>query len=128
MRNRLLAAVQHSLYMEAQAFLKKHLSKSPMSSLDECLRSTFRGLPIDVTQELGNTELVQSVQADPRKPDGVPGALRLVRNDLSHGTRSYDVMQVHEVATILNRAARAHLLRLLGCDEKIQTAALAPRS
>ncbi|MGK5441807.1 hypothetical protein ACSNN7_08290 [Micromonospora sp. URMC 105] len=123
-RGAVLAAVQHSLYKDAQKFLKNYLSKRPPESLDTALSRLFKALPIDVMPRLAETSLVKLLADDARRPQGVPGALRLIRNDLSHGTRGYDTQKVNEVAGILEQVARAHLLRILGCASDIQERAL----
>lgn len=125
-RATVLAAVRLSLYREAQRFLKDHLMRTPPTSLDACLREMFASLPTDPTAELNHLDLVTLVRQDPRRPQDVANVLRLVRNDLSHGNKSYAFSQVHEVAQVLNRVARAHLLRLLGCGDQILLAALTP--
>ncbi|MEV1070868.1 hypothetical protein [Micromonospora parva] len=107
-------------------FIKKFLAKRPLSSLDACLRDLFGALPVDVTSDLGNTNLLRSVQDDPRLPQGVAGALRIIRNDLAHGTKGYPVQDLNEVSQVLERVARAHLLRVLGCDVEVQARAVRP--
>jgi hypothetical protein len=115
-RHLVLAAVKHSLYSEAQKFMKRYLMKRPPASLTTCLRDLFMALPIDLTPALEETALVKLLRSDERKPQGAFDALRLIRNDLSHGTRGYDAFDVDEVANLLDRVARAHLLRILGCE------------
>jgi len=80
--------------------------------------------PVNLSGALEATELVKRVRSDPRKPDSMPAALRLVRNDLAHGTRGYDTLELSDVADLLDRVARAHLLRILGCPESAQRSAL----
>lgn len=107
-------------------FIKKFLSKKPHFSLDACLRDLFQTLPRDVTSDLEKTDLLRSVQDDPRRPEGVAGALRIIRNDLAHGTKGYPIQDLGEVSQVLERVARAHLLRVLGCDVDVQTRAVHP--
>lgn len=107
-------------------FIKKFLSKRPVSSLDACLRDLIGTLPINLSSALADTHLLRSVQDDPRRPDGVAGAMRIIRNDLAHGTKGYPLQDLDEVSQILDRIARAHLLRVLGCDVDVQARALRP--
>ena len=105
---------------EVFTFLKKHLSRRPASSLQQVLGETLVVVPVDITAELERSALVAEVMADPRKPTNSYDALRLVRNDLAHGTRGYDAQAVHEVAKLLDGVVRAHMLRILGCSEDAQ--------
>jgi len=127
MRNMVVSAVQFSLYREAQKFLKKYLMRRPPGSLDTCLRDLFGVLPVDVLPQLAGTPLVQQLQNDERRPQDIPHALRLVRNDLSHGTKAYETRYVAAIADILEDVARAHLLRLLGGSIEVQRRALMSR-
>ncbi|MEU2610709.1 hypothetical protein ABZ570_03850 [Micromonospora sp. NPDC007271] len=101
-------------------FIKKYLMKKPHSGLDECLTEMFVSLPFDVREELAATGLIQEVQRAAGGPVPLPTALRTVRNDLSHGTKGYPTAQLHEAVEILDRVARAHMLRVLGCGTAAQ--------
>jgi hypothetical protein len=105
---------------ESLKFLRKYLMKRPPSSLDTALTSVLSGVPVNVTATLGKTSLVQRLMNDGRTPKQVAECLRLIRNDLAHGTRGYDPNELHEVVKILDHVVRAHLLRLLGCSEEAQ--------
>ncbi|MEV4481712.1 hypothetical protein [Micromonospora coxensis] len=102
-------------------FLKKYLMRKPHSSLDKCLDEMFNSLPYDVRDELNATTLVQQVKQDAGKPLGLPEALRIVRNGLSHGTKGYPTQDLHAVVQILDRVTRAHMLRVLGCGADAQS-------
>lgn len=102
-------------------FLKKYLMRKPHGSLDRCLDEMFTSLPYDVRDELNATTLVQQVNQDAGKPLGLPEALRIVRNGLSHGTKGYPAQDLRAVVQILNRVTRAHMLRVLGCGADAQS-------
>ncbi|WP_169734294.1 ApeA N-terminal domain 1-containing protein [Hamadaea tsunoensis] len=122
-----LGAIRLSLYKEGRRFLDKYLMKTPPGSLDARLRQIFADLPNNPTDELKALPLIQAMFGDARRPTDVGHALRLIRNDLSHGSKNYDAREVNEVVIVLHRVARAHLLRLLGCDDAALRAVLQPR-
>lgn len=101
-------------------FLKKHVSKSPFSSLDDALDEVLNGLPVDLESRLAETELALSLSQDPRPHDRATGFLRLVRNDLAHGTRAYDSYALHETNGSLERVVKSELLRILGFSRSAQ--------
>lgn len=115
-----LAEAGKTLSAEALAFLKAHLSRRPPSSLQQVLSETLKAVPVDITEDLGRSALMTEVMVDMRKPTNSYDALRLVRNDLAHGTRGYDAQAVDEVAQLLDGVVRAHMLRILGCSEDAQ--------
>ncbi|WP_207127565.1 hypothetical protein [Actinocatenispora comari] len=122
-RTAVLEALQRlagALGSEEIKFIKKFLNKRPLSSLDDCLRRTIQGLPIDTASELGDTALVRSVMAERANGDYAT-CLRIVRNDLAHGNRGYDAFELHEAAEILDRVVRAHLAKALGCGDTVQS-------
>lgn len=119
-RDSALAEATKSLSSDVVAFLKKHLSRRPASSLQQVLSETLTAVPVDVTGDLERSALVTAVMADPRKPTNSYDALRLVRNDLAHGTRGYDAQTVYEVVNLLDGVVRAHMLRILDCSEDAQ--------
>lgn len=101
-------------------FLRKYLMKKPPNSLDSAITTTLAGVPVDVTPTLEKTDLILEVMGDDRAPKHVAECLRLVRNDLAHGTRGYDARKLHDVVELLDSVVRAHLLRILGCSEDAQ--------
>jgi hypothetical protein len=120
-RSLFLSAVQYSLFKEARKFLEKYVAKEPFAGLDNCLRELFKMLPVDITPVLAATPIIVDVMANHEKrPQDVANALRVIRNDLSHGNRSYPDWQIKAAANLLERVARAHMLRLLGGGPEIQ--------
>ena len=95
--------------------------------LDAVLREMLKSLPADLDPELANCGLVKMVIVD-RTPDvdTTLGALRYVRNGLSHGTNTFDPDQLHDAAGILQRVVRGHLLRLLEASDAAQSRAVEP--
>ncbi|GAA1817763.1 hypothetical protein [Agromyces neolithicus] len=115
-----LAEAGKALSSDAVKFLKRHLSRRPASSLQQVLGETLTAVPVDITPDLEGSDLVDEVMADARKPTNSYDALRLVRNDLAHGTRGYDFQALHAVSTLLDGVVRAHMLRILDCSEEAQ--------
>ncbi|MFD8570911.1 HEPN domain-containing protein [Streptomyces sp. NPDC059639] len=95
-------------------FLKRSISNSPPKGLDSRLRESFMQVAPDVLPQLASTDLIKDVMTDPRKPHDAADALRIIRNDLAHGNKGYDVADLRAVERILERVTRAHFLRVLG--------------
>ncbi|WP_157155922.1 HEPN domain-containing protein [Diaminobutyricimonas sp. LJ205] len=119
-RDAALSEAARLLSKDVVKFLRECLSRRPASSLQQVLGETLAAVPVDVTSRLDRSDLVTEVMRDPRKPTNSFDALRLVRNDLAHGSRGYDTEALHDVADLLDGVIRAHLLRLLGCSEDAQ--------
>jgi hypothetical protein len=86
----------------------------------------LRILPIELEPELAESELVKIVIAQTKDITTTVGALRHVRNQLSHGTETFNPRSLHIVAGILRRAVRGHLVRLLQASAPAQERVLAP--
>lgn len=114
-RSVVTAAKKH-LAPEMWAFVKKHLSRRPASGLHEVLAQTLASVPVDITESLEASELVAEAVAGPKETIDSYDAIRVVRNDLAHGTRGYSSSSIHEVSRLLESVVRAHLLRILGCS------------
>jgi hypothetical protein len=125
LRNEVLeTALAHLEQPEQRRFLKKYVSKGPITNLDDAMKAMFTTLPIDLSAELGEQPLIQKLKDDPRPHEGPVETLRLVRNDLAHGRQGYDVLALHDVCQVLERVTRAHMLRVLGCPLEVQRRAL----
>lgn len=110
-------------------FAKSALGKRPLSGLDTCLVELISQLPsgAPTMKELQNLEIVQEFLSREEEPArSAADAVRLLRNDLAHGNRSYPQYQVAEAADVLHRLVRAHLLRVLGAGVEAQLRALHP--
>ncbi len=102
-------------------FVKNNLKKSPIN-LDDRLRDMLESLPVDLTEKIGSATLIKRLCSENNlKPES---ALRLVRNDLAHGNKTYDIYEIAEIAKTLQAVVRAHCLRILGLDLDIQRRAL----
>lgn len=85
--------------------------------LDGALTHTLESLPYDLRPGLAGTALVKQVIADTdNEADSPESALRVVRNDLAHGNRSYPTNELRSVVALLERVVRAEGLRMLGCS------------
>jgi hypothetical protein len=118
------AAISY-LSSDHREFVDKFLSKKPYTGgVEDALRYCLTSLSFDISENLEKSAIVQTMLD--QGATSMPDALRRVRNDLAHGNRGYPVQDLHEVATLLERLARAHLLRLLGCPDEVQGRALRP--
>lgn len=112
-------------------FAKSALGRRATSGLDTALKQLIEMLPSSSVQvELDALALVAEVRAavleedstaEPPVPENV---LRMVRNDLAHGTRDHPANSLASASEVLHRIIRAHLLRVLGCGHEEQQRAL----
>lgn len=109
------------LTAKQRSFLKTNLARRPLRGLDQALRHLLESLPVDLTPQLLNCDLVAEAGADANgsEQQRVAWALSQVRNDLAHGNRGYDTYALHQAVGVLERIVRAHALRLLGCPETV---------
>jgi hypothetical protein len=96
-------------------FLERTLSKRPLSGLESAINWLAKKLPGDVKKPLEATSLIMTLKAAPTNAKSASDALRIIRNDLAHGTKGYDTYELHQVVTVLEQMVRAHALELLGC-------------
>lgn len=89
-RDSVMTRCQEVLDGAALRFVKKHLAKRRPVGLDSVLREMFRALPVDIEPRLAEGALVQSVRSEDPSITSTLDALRIVRNDLSHGNKTYD--------------------------------------
>jgi hypothetical protein len=119
-----LVAVEE-LDPKIKTFIKNQLPSRPGADLARTLRWVQRALPVDVAEQLEGLELVGKVIAG-TEAGNWSEALRTVRNDLSHGSRTWDRELLADAADLLERMARAHLMNVIGCPMSSMTHALAP--
>lgn len=124
-RERILNECQQALSGKDFKFLGRWLPGTPYN-LDDALTEMLRVLPTNLEPELAQSELVKTVIAQVDQITTTVGALRYVRNQLSHGTETFAPYDLHVVAGILSRAVRGHLLRLLQASGPAQERVLAP--
>jgi hypothetical protein len=109
-------------------FAKSSVGRRPTSGLDACLRDLIAALPsAGIDDELEKLTLVATLRtaADPGLPSlTAENAIRIVRNDLAHGTRNHPPRDIAQASELLHRIVRAHVLRSLGCGTVAQLAAL----
>ncbi|MEU0948496.1 HEPN domain-containing protein [Streptomyces canus] len=103
-----------ALAKKEMKFLKDMLPKRPPTSLDSRLRDCFNAVPGKTLERLMEVEVIKGFEEDPAN------ALRIMRNDLAHGNRGYPIEDLDSVARIVERATRAHFMRILGASESVQ--------
>ncbi len=115
-REAVLSRVKDSLESSDTKFLTKNLLARPWSGLLDALTSVFRSLPLDLRPELEATSLFVLVRASDAALTTAPTekVLVKVRNDLSHGSASFEPWDLRVVADLLERVARAETLRVIG--------------
>ncbi|MFC7864592.1 hypothetical protein ACFU5B_12330 [Streptomyces murinus] len=88
-REQVIDSLSSAADLDVMQFLKKFLSKNPPTSLDAVLKSKTGALAVDIMDRIAATSLVAEAMSNPsvRTP---ANALRIVRNNLAHGTRGYD--------------------------------------
>lgn len=111
-RARIIADCRDALSGSDFRFLNYWLPSTP-SNLSDTLAVMLRELPVDLEGELAQSDLVKTVVERVGNVSTTLEALQYVRNKLSHGTETFDPHDLHIVASILNRAVRGHLFRLL---------------
>ena len=124
-RERIMDKCRENLADKDLKFLDRWLPNTPYN-LDDALTEMLRVLPTNLEPELTQSKLVKTVIAQVDKVTTTVGALRYVRNQLSHGVETFEPYDLHVVAGILGRAVRGHLLRLLEASEAAQERVLAP--
>ncbi|WP_328812437.1 hypothetical protein [Rhodococcus sp. NBC_00297] len=105
--------------------IKRNLRSTPVN-LDNVLTEMSVTLPFDLMGALGQTSLVKAVRSSSTHPVSTEAAIRTVRNDLAHGRKNHDLYDLDDAAGLLNRVARAHLLRILNVAEEQQLEVLDP--
>ncbi|MHC6176843.1 ApeA N-terminal domain 1-containing protein [Glutamicibacter sp. X7] len=107
-------------------FIKKNLQKRPMSGLQDALRRILDSLSIDLRPDLIATEIAQQIHTTQGDSGEIiiESVLVKLRNDLSHGSASYDPRDLEELANILDRIARSETLRVVGAPSAALSRAL----
>jgi hypothetical protein len=109
-----MAACDH-LDADSRKFLKEQLRRRPTTNLEIALKAAVSNMPVDISGRMGALELVRTVIADTdNRASDWPAALRVVRNDLSHGTRGWDPDFLAPAADVLETLARARLMHTIG--------------
>jgi len=113
---------------EVRKFIRDTLPPRPPSNLERALNGVVKALPVDLTAKLNNLELVKSLIAEGGEAKDWASAMRLVRNGLSHGDRSWSSRLLQPAAAILEAVARAHLMRTIGVSDSSIEQYLTPRA
>lgn len=108
-------------------FIRENWSKRKPDNLDRRLRELLQALPAGVRALLVipsdnpiATELIDAGDTD------LEGQLRVLRNNLSHGTQNYDEVSLQPWVEVAETMCRAHALRVLGFDDDGVESGLAP--
>ncbi|WP_439660594.1 hypothetical protein ACSHWB_03215 [Lentzea sp. HUAS TT2] len=118
-RDTVVGLVKDCLDGKQLKFLERNLGRRPPGGLEPAINWLARKLPGDVKKILDATELIAAIKANPVNAKNAPDALRIVRNDLAHGTKGYDAYELYEVVKVLEQMVRAHALELLGCPDGV---------
>lgn len=110
-------------------FIRNTWSKRRPISLESRLHGLLRALPTSVETRLRGLPGLAPI-ADQLCSDGIaktlPAQLSKLRNQLSHGDRTYDEDELRPWVEVVNVVAQANLLRLLGFDQTFIEHALEP--
>lgn len=105
------------LNKDSKQFIKKHLMKYPQQGLETALCATFNQLPLpEIRQTIKNMPLIKKI-LDGNENATVERALTQLRNNLSHGSESYNISELQPLANVFKKIARSELLRLLNMSE-----------
>lgn len=107
-------------------FIKKNLQRRPMSGLQNALIRIFDSLIVDLRPKLNDTELINKIRLSDSTlaKESVEKILVKVRNDLSHGSASYEPWDLERLANILERIVRSESLRVIDAPESSRKRAL----
>jgi ApeA N-terminal domain 1 len=112
-RTTVLAAVHGHLNSKGKRFLQRNLAREPRTSLDDALRGLMKGLPGEPLAKIADSDLIIEAMQDEPVPETTESAMRIIRNNLTHGNRGYEPRHLYDVVKILERVVRAHALRVL---------------
>lgn len=116
-RDEVIALTKAALDDGQQKFLERNFGKRPPGGLEPAVNWLAKKLPGDGRAWLAGVPLVATLVASGAK--NAPDALRIIRNDLAHGTKGYDAFELDQVVTVLELMVRAHALQLVGCPERV---------
>lgn len=117
-RTEVIQAASSALTEPDLAYLKDNWSKRPIDNLERRLLELIASLPPIAERVM---DALRQTTVGTRLPaDNTAAALvQAVRNDLAHGNRNYDSVELEPWTAALERLARAHMLRLLGCPVNV---------
>ena len=118
-RAEVVAAVEEALNKAQLDFLNRNLAKWPPAGLESAINWLRKELPGDIRKRLDNTTIVKATRAAPDNATSSADALRMIRNNLAHGRKGYDIHELQEVVRVLDQIVRAHALQLLGCPDTV---------
>jgi hypothetical protein len=88
----------------------------PTAHLERARRAVVSDLSVDLAPKLNSLELVTSLIAVEEDVKDWASAMRIVRNGLSHGDRSWPSTLLEPAAEVVEVVARAHLMRTIGVN------------
>lgn len=98
-------------------FIKDTWSKRRSDSLDRRLRDLIAAMPDDAQKRLEHRGMPLSTELEADGEKRLEQKLRRLRNDLSHGTRRIEDVDLAPWVGLLETVAQFHLLRRLGINE-----------
>ena len=96
-RDEVIALTKGALDAKQLKFLERNIGKRPPGGLEPAINWLAKKLPGDVKAQLEATPLITATTAAPVSAKNAPDALRIIRNDLAHGTKGYDAYELHQV-------------------------------
>ena len=107
-------------------FVRDNLRSRPAENLAEKLRASCAEFVVEIEHQLQQDGGVVGLIRDEEDIRDGADAVRVMRNGLSHGDRTFDRSTLRHVAGVLERAVRRLLLRRLGASEDAQRRATNP--
>lgn len=125
-RDQVLTLATAVLDAQQRKFLDRTLSKRPPGGLEPALNWLAKKLPGDPKTRLDAAPLIAALRTGSGGAKNAPDALRIIRNNLAHGTKGYEAYEIHQVVMVLEQMVRAHALDVLGCPASVVSRAVDP--
>ncbi|MEV0769957.1 HEPN domain-containing protein [Nocardia salmonicida] len=122
-KSRAVNACMNFLTGANRKFVKNKFPRSGVS-LDDRLRDMFESLPADPVPHFDKLDIIKQVIGEIADVKTSVSAIRKIRNDLAHGSRSYNDYELLRLARLLQIVVRVHALRVLGVSDVVQARAL----
>lgn len=102
---------------ETVKFIKKNLRGRVDPQLSAALKWALARVPDEMEDRLSKSAIIKKKIAEDETVINWRDAIRVIRNDLAHGTKGYDPNSLQEVVQVLELVVRAHVLLDLGVSD-----------